>query len=137
MLGLAVPPDPQLTLTELAQRSNTAARTIRFYIARGLLDGPVRAGRGAYYTNAHLKRIEEIRGLQAKGLMLAEIAVRHRAPEARLAAPEAWSKYTVSPDVQVMVRGGASPWRQRLIRAALAELMERLQQGDTNGVDGN
>ena len=51
------------------------ARTIRFYIARGLLDGPVKAGRGAVYTADHLARLERIKEMQAEGRMLAEIAL--------------------------------------------------------------
>ena len=62
------------TLAELSEESGIPARTIRFYIARGLLDGPVKAGRGAVYTAGHLARLEKIKALQAEGRMLAEIA---------------------------------------------------------------
>jgi DNA-binding transcriptional MerR regulator len=62
------------TLAELSEESNIPARTIRFYIARGLLDGPVRAGRGAVYRPEHLARLEKIKELQAEGRMLAEVA---------------------------------------------------------------
>ena len=49
------------TLAELSEESGTPARTIRFYIARGLLDGPLKAGRGAVYTAEHLARLEKIK----------------------------------------------------------------------------
>ncbi len=62
------------TLAELSEESGVPARTIRFYIARGLLDGPVKAGRGAVYTAEHRARLETIKKLQAEGRMLAEIA---------------------------------------------------------------
>ena len=62
------------TLAELSEESGMPARTIRFYIARGLLDGPVKAGRGAVYTAEHLARLEKIKEMQAEGRMLAEIA---------------------------------------------------------------
>ena len=61
------------TLAELAEAAGIPARTIRFYIARGLLDGPLKAGRGAVYTAEHLARLEKIKTLQAEGRMLAEI----------------------------------------------------------------
>ena len=58
----------ELSLAELAERSGTPGRTIRFYIARGLLAGPFKAGRGASYGEAHLARLAEIREWQEKGL---------------------------------------------------------------------
>ena len=62
-----------LTLAELAEAAGVPARTIRFYIARGLVDGPVKAGRGAAYTAEHLARLERVKSLQAEGRMLSEI----------------------------------------------------------------
>ena len=62
------------TLAELSEESGIPARTIRFYIARGLLAGPVKSGRGAVYTAEHLERLEKIKQLQSQGKMLAEIA---------------------------------------------------------------
>jgi len=120
--------DDRLTLAELEERSGTPARTIRFYIARGLLDGPVTAGRAAHYTAAHLERIERIRRFQKQGLMLAEIATRLSGGEQKQRQPEAWWHYDVAPDVRVAVRDGASPWRVKLIRQALMELEERLKK---------
>jgi DNA-binding transcriptional MerR regulator len=49
-------------------------RTIRFYIAQGLLPGPLRSGRGAAYGKPHLQRLDRIKALQAKGMPLAELA---------------------------------------------------------------
>lgn len=131
-------PSSEYTLAELAEQSQTPARTIRFYIARGLLEGPSRAGRGAYYTDAHLERIARIRKLQLEGRMLAEIAMELNGGEAAAPAPEAWWAYEVSSDVRVMVRDGGSPWRMRLIRTALAELTLRLRAGrsEEGGNDG-
>ena len=62
------------TLTELADEAGIPARTIRYYIARGLLEGPDVAGRGASYGTAHRDRLLEIRALQSEGRMLADIA---------------------------------------------------------------
>ncbi len=66
--------EKERTLRELAAETGVSERTIRFYISRGLVDPPLRGGRGAAYGAAHKARLEEIRKLQAKGLMLAEIA---------------------------------------------------------------
>lgn len=121
-------PEDRLSLAELEERSGTPARTIRFYIARGLLDGPVTAGRAAHYTSAHLERIEVIRKLQGQGLMLAEIASRLAGSEPKQKQPEAWWHYDVASDVRVAVRDGASPWRVKLIRQTLMELEQKLKK---------
>ena len=49
-----------MLLAELAEKAGLPGRTIRFYIARGLLPGPLKAGRGAAYGQEHLDRLREI-----------------------------------------------------------------------------
>ncbi|MGZ5454401.1 MAG: MerR family transcriptional regulator, partial [Candidatus Aminicenantales bacterium] len=62
------------TLKELAAEAGVPERTIRFYISRGLVDPPLRGGRGAAYGEKHKERVELIRSMQARGMMLAEIS---------------------------------------------------------------
>ncbi len=127
----SMPAEKQFTLAELAEESGVAARTIRFYIARDLLDGPVRAGRSAPYGQAHLDRLGVIRKLQERGLTLSEIAHELGAGAERPAvvAADAWWHYSIAEDVSVNVRGNVSPWRLRQIQAALAEFAARLHAG--------
>jgi DNA-binding transcriptional MerR regulator len=122
-----------LTLTELAAESGVPGRTIRFYISRGLLPGPGKAGRGATYGAGHLARLREIAGLQANGLTLAEIAGRLGGGMDRAARlePVAWWEYRIADDVSVQVRADASPWRLRQIRAHAAELAASLRQKES------
>ncbi|MGA3039554.1 MAG: helix-turn-helix domain-containing protein [Bryobacteraceae bacterium] len=122
------------TLAELAEESGIPARTIRFYIARGLLDGPVKAGRGAVYTAGHLARLEKIKALQAEGRMLAEIAheLDGGPPAESAAQPSPWWQHAIQDDVIVWVRGDVGPWRMKQIRAAVDELASRLQEPETN-----
>jgi DNA-binding transcriptional MerR regulator len=133
--------DRQFTLQELAAEAGLPARTIRFYIGRGLVPGPVQAGRGAAYTSGHLARLRAVKRLQAKGRMLAEIARQLGAerPEAGLPAPSAWWSYALGKDVMVWVRAEMSPWRRRQVRAGVAELAARLEQSEEQqeGADGN
>ena len=146
-------------------------RTIRFYISRGLVDPPLRGGRGAAYGVGHKARLEAIKKLQAKGMMLAEIAhaialassepvhrgevvvlaealperrqaraaeadaelrlshaaapayapARVSAPAPSLPEPAVWRSYPVAPDVMVMVRAEAGPWRTKRILSALRQ----------------
>jgi DNA-binding transcriptional MerR regulator len=120
----------EMTLAELAEASGLAARTIRFYIARGLLDGPVKAGRAAAYTEEHLARLEKIKKLQAQGRMLSEIGrslAGGTTPERYAAAPTAWWRHAIADDVVVLTRSDASPWRTRQIREAIDELARSLQ----------
>lgn len=117
------------SLAELSQESGIPARTIRFYIARGLLAGPVKAGRGAVYTEEHLQRLERIKELQAEGRMLAEIAhqLDGRPPVETAAQPSPWWQHAIQDDVVVWVRADVSPWRMKQIRAAVGDLASRLQ----------
>ena len=116
------------SLAELAEAAGIPARTIRFYISRGLLDGPVKAGRGAVYTGAHLERLEKIKTLQAQGRHLAEIApLVEGAPEANYASSP-WWQHAVADDVVVWTRGDVSPWRRKQIRDAVDEMAVRLRR---------
>lgn len=123
-------PDMEFSLETLAQKSGVTERTIRYYITRGLLAGPARGGRGAFYTAEHLKRLEEIRRNQRQGLTLGEIERSgEKTPLAgSLPEPETWWAYPIAPDVVVQVRGGTGPWRLRRIRTALEQLAHELSQ---------
>jgi DNA-binding transcriptional MerR regulator len=117
-----------INLTELAAQSGVPERTIRYYIARGIVPGPVRGGRGAEYTKEHLAGIHEVRRMQARGLTLAEIEHRlqQRTGDPSPVEPESCWVYPISQDVTVQVRGGLSPWRARRIKSAIARLAAEL-----------
>ena len=117
-----------MTLAELADASGIPARTVRFYIARGLLDGPEVAGRGAAYGPGHLERLNKIRELQQRGLTLAEVARELEGAVTAVKEPAPWWHYPISPDVTVMVRADAGPWRLKQVREALQELTARLAE---------
>jgi DNA-binding transcriptional MerR regulator len=53
--------------------SDLPPRTIRFYIARGLLNGPAKGDRVPEYTAEHVLRLERIKRLQADGHTLLEV----------------------------------------------------------------
>ena len=117
------------TLGEIAEESGVSARTIRFYISRGLMEGPEKAGRGAKYGQGHVDRLQEIQRLQGEGLTLAEIAARGEHGQAvALPEPEAWWSYAVSDGVEVRVRADQAPWRMRQIRRLLTELGSQLEE---------
>jgi DNA-binding transcriptional MerR regulator len=119
--------DRQMTLAEIAEESGIPARTIRFYIARGLLSGPVKGGRGAVYTAEHLGRLTRIKHLQTEGNTLSDIARILAGVSAEPEAPTPWWQYAIAEDVVVWVSAGASPWRLKQIRSAVEEFGRRVQ----------
>ena len=58
---------------ELVKLADVTPRTVRFYIAQGLLAPPVPLGPKTHYTDEHLARLLAIKRLQAAHLPLAEI----------------------------------------------------------------
>jgi len=128
----------ELSLAELAKQSGTPARTIRFYIAKGLLAGPSKAGRGASYGADHVRRLAEIKDWQTKGLTLTEIAHKlagNTQPSRVMEAPTSWYSYQLQEDVIVQVRADASPWRLRQVQRALNEIAARLAQSTSEEED--
>ena len=107
-------PNAEFSLETLARKSGVTERSIRYYIARGLLNGPARGGRGAFYTG--LTRGEIERSGERASLV------------GPLPEPETWWAYPISSDVVVQVRSGTSPWRLHQIRTALAQLAHELSQ---------
>ena len=63
----------ELTIDELAARTGTTVRTVRFYATEGLLPPPTKRGRVAYYGPGHKRRLDLVRTLQEHGYTLAAI----------------------------------------------------------------
>jgi DNA-binding transcriptional MerR regulator len=76
--------DTSLSIEELAERTQTPVRTVRYYIAEKMLPGPGSRGKGASYTEEHLLRLRLIRRLTERRAPLAEI----RAVMARVTGDE-------------------------------------------------
>ena len=70
---------PDYSLADLAKLADVTPRTIRFYIAQGLLPSPGQQGPATRYTDEHLERLLAIKKLQAAHLPLAEIRTQLRA----------------------------------------------------------
>ncbi len=64
------------SLTELADLAGVTPRTVRYYLAQGLLPAVGAAGPGTRYDDRYLARLRLIRRLQAEHLPLAEIRRR-------------------------------------------------------------
>jgi DNA-binding transcriptional MerR regulator len=64
------PEQPSLTIDQLTATTGVPSRTIRLYQTKGVLPGPDRRGRVAYYGPAHVDRLRLIGELQDRGLQL-------------------------------------------------------------------
>jgi DNA-binding transcriptional MerR regulator len=69
-------PDAVYTLADLCDLADVTPRTVRYYIAQGLLRPPGTTGPGARYDDGHLARLRLVRRLQRDHLPLAEIRSR-------------------------------------------------------------
>lgn len=71
-----MPPDAIYSLSDLASLAGVTPRTVRYYIAQGLLASPAQFGPATRYAEAHLDRLRLIRQLQREHLPLADIRAR-------------------------------------------------------------
>ncbi len=123
-----MPSEPEYSLQDLADLADVTPRTIRFYVAQGILPSPGRVGPGTTYGPGHLARLKLIRRLQREHLPLAEIRARLAAlpDEAVLAlvdAPEAPSPTGSASDyIRIVLSGSPQPIRVAApMRAVAAE----------------
>ncbi|HEX2627024.1 MAG TPA: MerR family transcriptional regulator [Candidatus Limnocylindrales bacterium] len=71
-----MPPDAPYTIGDLAGLTGLSVRTIRYYLAQGLIPASGESGPGAHYGAGHLARLRLVRRLQQQHLPLAEIRAR-------------------------------------------------------------
>jgi len=64
---------PEYRIDELARAAGTTVRNVRAYQDRGLLPPPRREGRVAWYSAAHLARLELVNQMLERGYSLANI----------------------------------------------------------------
>lgn len=68
--------DERYSVAELADLGGVTTRTVRYYLAQGLLPATGQSGPGNKYDTGHLARLRLIRRLQGEHLPLAEIRRR-------------------------------------------------------------
>jgi DNA-binding transcriptional MerR regulator len=116
-----VPEAHQYGISDLERETGFNARTIRYYIAKGLLPPAHGRGPSATYTLGHLLRLRLIQLLKAEFVPLEEIKdrldllsdreiaamlnIRTRPPE------DHWRRIELHPDIELHVRysGGKEP----------------------------
>lgn len=105
---MAAPP-PGMSLLSLARQVGVSARTIRYYIAEGLLPGPVSLGVKAAYTEEHLFRLRYIQKLQQEGCALADVQAYlnpdpRPQPHVPLPTPERWLVFQPYPFLRLCIQ---------------------------------
>ncbi|SMD15236.1 MerR family transcriptional regulator [Kibdelosporangium aridum] len=91
-------------IDDLARVSGTTVRNIRVYQDRGLLPPPIRRGRTAIYTDAHLSRLRLVTNMLGRGYAFAQIAEM-------LAA---WESGRSLADVLGLEEAMGAPWSSEL-----------------------
>jgi DNA-binding transcriptional MerR regulator len=110
-----MPSNNTYSLQNLADLADVSPRTVRYYIAQGLLPSPRQVGPGAHYADSHLARLRLIRRLQREHLPLAEIRTRLGSLDDDTIAGLARAEATPPPEgsaldyVRAVLRGGAQP----------------------------
>jgi DNA-binding transcriptional MerR regulator len=140
-------------LRELANAAGGTPRTVRYYIAQGLLPSPGRLGPHTRYGADHLARLRLVRRLQDEGLSLAEIRERLSDAPAPMLAPmaapmaspefepilgsafvharpatpptEMWDRYALAQGVELHVRKPATPDARALVDEVLQLVRRR------------
>jgi DNA-binding transcriptional MerR regulator len=145
--------EKRYSISELAELTGISRRTVRYYVQRKLIPPPLGAGRGHFYTDAHVKRIGKIRNLQDLGFSLDEVESQLSGPlpdlfgkvradaasqlallPARKEAavhddeeePSLWTRITVARGVEMQVESGryrVSPARLKKLQKAVREIL--------------
>ena len=141
-------PDPtrRYSIDELSTLAGVTPRTVRYYIAEGLLDRPAGEKRGAHDLERHLAQLLLIRRWTDAGLSLDRIrelqAGAAQDPPPRVVRPgtvEVWSRVTLVDGLEVHVepgRAGLSPEQVRALVRGIATLYRQLRTGSPGTADG-
>lgn len=107
-------------LAELAGTAGVSARTIRYYLAEGVLPPPLGSGKNSHYDDRHLESLQKIKALQDEGYSLKQI---RDGVQPAIPAPSGqyWETFPISSEVGLLFFRPLPPsereWWVREIRA--------------------
>ena len=140
----AAPPE-RYSIDELATLASVTPRTVRYYIAQGLLSRPEGEKRGAHYLRPHLEQLLLVRRWTDAGLSLDRIreliAGAPEDPPRRAAPPgsvEVWSRVTVADGLEVQLepgRAGLSPEQVRALVRGITALYRKVRASNKENDD--
>ena len=133
----------RFSIDELSTLAGVTPRTVRYYIAQGLLDRPEGEKRGAHYLRRHLEQLLLTRRWTDAGLSLDRvrelIASAPEDPPRRAAPPgsvEVWSRVTVADGLEVHLepgRAGLSPEQVRALVRGITALYRQVRTDPNPG----
>lgn len=118
------------TIGELVQATGVSRRTIRYYVQLGLVPPPKGAGRGHYYEEEHLERLNRIREFRDRGFSLERIrmVLEGGGGEIRIPEVELVARIPLADGVDLMIGHGRQPPTASQVRA-LAEAAANILGG--------
>ena len=139
--------EPEIySIDDLSTLAGVTPRTVRYYIAQGLLERPEGEKRGAHYLRRHLEQLLLIRRWTEAGLSLERVReLIGGAPEdpPRRASPpgsvEVWSRVTVADGIEVQVepgRAGLTPEQVRALVRGITALYRQVRAPHRENDDG-
>ena len=133
-------PGERFSIDELSTLAGVTPRTVRYYIAEGLVDRPEGEKRGAHYLRRHLEQLLRIRRWTDAGLSLDRVrelmAGAPEDPAPRRAAPgsvEVWSRVTVADGLEVQVEPGRAGLSAEQVRSLVRGITAVYRQVRTTG----
>lgn len=137
-------PQARLSIHELASLTGLSTRTVRYYIAEGLVDRPHGQRRGAWYGSQHLQQLLRVRRWTDDGLSLERIReLQAGAPEdttphpVRAGTVEVVSRVTLADGLELLLqpeRAGLTPEQLRaLVREVTAAYRRVRAKPSTKG----
>lgn len=117
------PARERFSIDELSTLAGVTPRTVRYYIAEGLVDRPVGEKRGAHYVRRHLEQLLLIRRWTSAGLSLERVReLLSGAPEdpvprrPRPGSVEVWSRVAVADGLEIHVEPGRADLTPEQVR---------------------
>lgn len=132
----------RFSIDALATLAGVTPRTVRYYIAEGLVDRPAGEKRGAHYLRRHLEQLLLIRRWTDAGLSLDRIreliAGAPEDPAPRRAPPgsvEVWSRVTVADGLEVQLEPGRASLTPEQVRQLVRGITALYRQVRSSSVD--
>ena len=123
--------EAKYTIVDLHDITGISIRNIRYYVQEGIIDPPAGRGRGGFYYDSHLKKLQQIKSLQEKGMSLN--AIGKYLNQGKIEEPEllrnVWAEYEIIPGLEIRVRRDAEEQLQKKILDIL-KVAQSIAKGD-------
>jgi len=119
----------ELTIQELTETTGVTRRTLRYYIAMGVLMAPRGVGKGARYTEEHVDRVGLIRQMQLEGQTLDQIKLLLESGSVE-EQTDPWVHLSCPDDMRVLIRMDLPAERSKQLKEAVAAMVMALEGGE-------